>query len=212
MKDLINNFRNELTRIQASSRFASFLMRRLSVIGTVYALMFGAVLLLELAWRGEDKKSGATLTLFSHFDKTAFGQAMEFRVQLAVAVTLLLLCLGISRKYIVSRLCGTALLIPFVLPPVWLTGDLESVILMRFLHGVLLLSAGLILDRTFGCTRSLARSDFYLDRLGVIEQKADGDKKTEELHKLFEACAVDKYRDHVGDTFFTLDAIKAKLV
>jgi hypothetical protein len=176
-------------------------------------MVFGAFLLLAMGWRGEDKKTGTELGLFTYFDKSSFGQLMDGRVQafIAIAIALLLLCIGWSHRDFLPRLGGTLLLIPFVTMPVLLEGDVETVILMRCMHAVLLLASGLILDRTFGYTRALARSNFYLGRLDMLTSKPDSEKKTEELEKLVEAYAIDKYRDHFGDTFFALDAIRAKL-
>jgi hypothetical protein len=174
-------------------------------------MVFGAFLLLAMGWRGEDKKTGTALGLFTYFDKSSFGQLMDGRVQAFIAIALLLLCIGWSHRDFLPRLGGTLLLIPFVTMPVLLEGDVETVILMRCMHAVLLLASGLILDRTFGYTRALARSNFYLGRLDMLTSKPDSEKKTEELEKLVEAYAIDKYRDHYGDTFFALDAIRAKL-
>jgi hypothetical protein len=213
MSDPTVEFRNSLNSSLGWNRFASFVTRRLSAIGAVYTMVFGAFLLLAMGWRGEDKKTGTELGLFTYFDKSSFGQLMDGRVQafIAIAIALLLLCIGWSHRDFLPRLGGTLLLIPFVTMPVLLEGDVETVILMRCMHAVLLLASGLILDRTFGYTRALARSNFYLGRLDMLTSKPDSEKKTEELEKLVEAYAIDKYRDHFGDTFFALDAIRAKL-
>jgi hypothetical protein len=205
----IGQFKSYLEKSELSNQFASFLTRRLSAIGTVYALVFGTFLLLSFGWRDGENKSSGTSGLFSHFDKSTFEQLMDWRVQAIVALAILLPCMG--RVYTRSRIIATLILLPIILLPLWGKGDLETVILMRFLHAVLLLGGGLTLDRTFGFTRALARSRFYLGRLGVVHLKPESKEKTEELNKLFDAFLADRYRDHLGDTFFTLDAIKAKL-
>jgi hypothetical protein len=205
----IAQFKQYLEDAERSNQLASFLTRRLSAIGTVYALVFGAFLLLSFAWRGDEGKSGAASGLFSHFDKSTFEQLMSWPVQLVVALALLLPCLG--KVYTRSRVIATLMLLPIVLLPLLAKGDLQTVILIHFMHAVLLLGGGLMFDRTFGFTRALARSRFYLARLGVVSLKPESKEKTEELNKLFDAFLADRYRDHLGDTFFTLDAIKAKV-
>lgn len=205
----IGKFKQYLEDAERSNQLASFLTRRLSAIGAVYALVFGAFLLLSFAWRGDESKSGVTTGLLSHFDKASFEPLMSWPVQLLIALALLLPCLG--RVYTRTRVIATQMLLPIVLLPLLAKGDLETVILIHFMHAVLLLGGGLMFDRTFGFTRALARSRFYLGRLGVVGLKPDSKEKAEELNKLFDAFLTDRYRDHLGDTFFTLDAVKAKL-
>lgn len=205
----IGEFKQYLEDAERSNQLASFLTRRLSTIGTIYTLVFGAFLLLSFAWRGDVDKSSGAIGLFAHFDKTTFEQLMSWPVQLLVALALLLPCVGRGDKG--SRTIATLLLLPIVLLPLWAKGDLQTVILIHFIHAVFLLGGGLMFDRTFGFTRALARSRFYLGRLRVVSIKPEGAEKTEELNKLFDAFLADRYRDHLGDTFFTLDAIKAKV-
>jgi hypothetical protein len=211
MQQQTNTFHGNLEKTEKSARFASYITRRLAAIGTIYALVFGAFLLLSFAWKEEAKDGQAALNLFSYFDKGDFAPVMSAGVQGSIAVILLLLCVGWRGKDVGQRLAGTALVGAFVLPAVFLHGDPQTLVLVRFLHAVLLLACGLILDRTFGFTRAHARSQFYLKRIETVQQYTDEGKKNEELHKLVEAYAVDKYRDHVGDTFFTLDALKTRL-
>ena len=209
LKQHIAKFKTYLEKAECSNQFASFLTRRLSAIGAVYALVFGAFLLVSFSWRNDESKGSGVSGLFSHFDKATFEQLMDWRVQLVVALALLLTCIGQGNTR--SRIIAWLILAPTVLLPLLAQGDLETIILMRFMHAVLLLGGGLILDRTFGFTRALARSRFYLGKLIVVNLKPESTDKTEELTKLFEAFLTDRYRDHLGDTFFTLDAMKAKL-
>lgn len=211
MSKSIVEFRESLESSLSWNRFASFVMRRLSAIGAVYTVVFGMFLLFAMGWRSEDKKTGATLDLFTYFDESSFEQLMDSRVQAAIGIVLVLFCMGWSRKNPLLRLGATLLLIVIVSLPAFLEGDVETVILMRCMHAVLLLACGLILDRTFGYTRAFARNVFYLGRLDMLTRKSDRENIEEELEKLVEAYAVDKYRDHFGDTFFTLDAIKGTL-
>jgi len=209
LRQHIDQFEEYLEKAEGSNQFASFLTRRLSAIGTIYTLVFGTFLLLSFGWRDDGGKSGGLSGLFSHFDKSTFEQIMDGHVQSVVALALLLSCIGWT--YTLRRCVAMLILFPIVLSPLLATGDLETVILMRFMHAVLLLGSGLILDRTFGFTRALARSRFYLGRLCVMKFRPESKEKTEELSKLFDAFLADRYRDHLGDTFFTLDAIKTKL-
>jgi hypothetical protein len=154
----IGEFKDYLEDAERSNQLASFLTRRLSAIGTVYALVFGAFLLLSFAWRGDGDKSSGAAGLFAHFDKTTFEQLMSWPVQLAFALALLLPCLGL--RYTRTRFMTTLMLLPIVLLPLLAKGDLQTVILIHFMHAVLLLAGGLMFDRTFGFTRALARSRF----------------------------------------------------
>ncbi|QGZ41057.1 hypothetical protein IP92_03616 [Pseudoduganella flava] len=206
------SFEAQLNGTEKSASLASYITRRLAAIGTIYALVFGAFLLLAFAWKEEAKDGKPALNLFSYFDKSVFEPVMSTPVQAAVAVILLLLCVDWRLDgRLPERIGGTLIVAALVVPAVFLHGDALTLVLVRFLHAVLLLACGLILDRTFGYTRAHARSQFYLTRVETVNQYTDEAKKEEELRKLAEACAVDKYRDYVGDTFFTLDALKAKL-
>jgi len=77
---------------------------------------------------------------------------MDGRVQafIAIAIAILLLGMGWSRKGFLPRLGGTALLLSLVTLSVLLEGDVKTVILMRGMHAVLLFASGPILDQTFG--------------------------------------------------------------
>lgn len=205
------SFEEQLKDTEESASFASYVTRRLAAIGTIYALVFGAFLLLAFAWKEEAKDGQPALNLFSYFDKGVFEPVMSTPVQAAVAVILLLLCVDWRPKGLPRRLGGTLIVAALVVPAVFLHGEPLTLVLVRFLHAVLLLGCGLILDRTFGFTRAHARSQFYRKRVETVKQYTEDAKKEEELRKLADACAVDKYRDHVGDTFFTLEALKAKL-
>lgn len=205
MQQQIEVFRKKLKQGKDFTWFASFVARRLAAIGTVYAVVFGVFLLLAFAWRTEKKDDAPALNLFHYFNEADFAPTMSLGVQFSVALVLAASCAGWHSEKKIIRLCGTLLVALLILPPVFLQGDIQTRVLAHFLYAVLLLLTGLIFDRTFGFTRSLARRDFYLERLDAV-------KNEDELNKLREAHAVDRYRDHVGDTFFTLDILRAKAI
>lgn len=210
MQEKIKDFRKKLKQGKDFTWFASFVARRLAAIGTVYVIVFGAFLLLAYAWRTEKKDAEPALNLFHYFNETDFAPTMSFGVQFSIALVLAASCAGWHSEKKIIRLCGTLLVAFLILPPVLLQGDIQTRVLTHFLYAVLLLLTGLIFDRTFGYTRSLARRDFYLARLDAVEGNLNSLCQEDELNKLMEAHAVDRYRDHIGDTFFTLDILKAK--
>ncbi|MFC5459727.1 hypothetical protein [Massilia niabensis] len=212
MNDPASEFHDKLLCAEARYSLASFCTRRLAALGAIYASVFGALLLLKASWGGAEEKTGKAVDASSTLDMGTFAPLMDFDVQIVIALVLLLSLVGWRWDGLLERVGGTLLVAVFVLPAMWFTGEMEAVIVMRFIHAVFLLACGLIADRTFGYTRAFARSRFYLERLAAISRKPAGNSKKEEEEKLIEAYAVDVYRDHVGDTFFTLDAIKAKIV
>jgi hypothetical protein len=207
----IETMKQELNRKRDAYRWLSYVARRVTILGGFYVVLYLPMLLIQQYWKvnSVELESG---TLNSHIGMNLSAMVLSPWTQSIAVVLLLGFCGGWTKdSWKKKSLVNVALFAVAVLPMLCLLSENTATILVRAYHGMLLLAAGLLTNRTFGFTRAWARKNFYLERLSAIKHLSAGPEKEKAFDKLHEAYCVDVHRDLVGDTFFVLDQATSKI-
>ncbi|MRV76513.1 hypothetical protein GJ700_32860 [Duganella sp. FT92W] len=207
----IDTMEQELNRKHSAYRWLSYVARRVTILGALYVVLYLPMLLIQQYWK-VDSVALESGTLNPHIGMNLSTLVLSPWTQSLIAAVVLGFCAGWTKQtWKMKLLVNTVLLLVTVSPVLCLLSASTSTILVRAYHGMLLLAAGLLTNRTFGYTRAWARKNFYLERLAALKYLPAGADKAKAFDKLHEAYCVDVHRDLVGDTFFVLDQASAKL-
>lgn len=189
-----------------------YVARRITSVGGVLALFYGLLLFLLRYWPTDEQRNGKK-NLADFFGQDVIDLFLRAELHVSCVILILVICLGWKLDGVLGRLICSAIVGAVAALVAKYQGPDNSVLLIRAMHGGLLLFIGLFLNRTFGYTRSWARAEFYLEMVTPLLSDAvlSAEKKQEAYDKIMEARRTDKYRDLVGDTFFVLDGLKEKL-
>ena len=193
-----------------------YLLRRLPIIGVLYSLSTGMILLLGYLTLPKDaslaKINLTWLTLIQWQDYLFFSS------------TMLVICIftfgkggekSDSESKCKKIMLNLGILVITILPLLLPITEIMNKVTFIFFWGIALCALSWQINRTFGYTRIWARGKFYKRRLELLEieiKECNIDEPTAGAKRfaIMEQWIKEIYLDSVGDTFYFLDRLTKK--